>query len=56
MPAVRKTKKTPKAAKPYVKTEQGAEVKIEEGMSKADVGNGTYDRIQMFSDVIRVSS
>lgn len=54
MPAVRKTKKSCKSTKPYVKNEEDAEVKVVED-DKADVGNGTYDRVQMFSDIIRVS-
>lgn len=55
MPAVRNTKKDIKPAKPYVKSEEGAKVKVKEDKPKADVGNGTYDRVQMFSDIIRVS-
>lgn len=55
MPAVRKTKKNIKPAKPYVTSEEGHKVKVEEDKPKADVGNGTYDRVQMFSDIIRVS-
>lgn len=54
MPAIRTTKKksTKSASGPYAKSEQG--VKTEKG-TKVDPSNGTYDRVQMFSDIVRVS-
>lgn len=56
MPAIRKTKKSTKSSTPYAKKEKGVKAKDEqEDKPKIDVGNGTYDRVQMFSDIIRVS-
>lgn len=61
MPAVRKTRKSAKAAAdPYVKAETEASVKDEtttsggEDKPKLNTSTSTYDRVQMFSDIIRV--
>lgn len=60
MPAIRgKQKKAPKStkAKSYTKASAAAKSKSPSDASKpSPTENGTYDRIQMFTDVIRVSS
>lgn len=63
MPAIRRTQtKAPKStkAKPYSKATKDIDSKPATGTSKPSTKpaaeNGTYDRIQMFTDIIRVSA